>query len=172
MAVTLIAHTEVGAGGASSIEFTSIPTTYDDLWLLVSARFSNTNVTFATLYYRFNSDSATNYSRTIVLNNGGTASSSRQTNQTEMNGLAPSSTTTTSTFGSDSLYIPNYKNSTNHKQVIRDNIWENNSTTEYWVASIAHLWRNTAAVTSIQISNGFYNFVQYSTATLYGITKA
>lgn len=172
MAVTLIAHTEVGSGGASSITFSSIPSTYDDLWLTLSVRLSNTNVTYGTVYVQLNSDTASNYSRTVVQNNFGTIASSRQTNSTEWNGIGPSSTSTTSTFSSEQFYIPNYKNTSYHKQAIRDNAWENNSTTDFIIQLNAHLYRSTSAITSITIGNGFYNFVQYSQATLYGITKA
>lgn len=171
MAVTLIAHTEVGSGGASSIDFTSIPSTYDDLWLTLSIRASNTNVTFATVFVQLNSDTATNYSRVLLQNNGGTAASSSQSNVTEWNGIGPSSTSTTSTFSSEQLYIPNYKNTSYHKQAIRENAWENNSTTSFIVQMMSHLYRSTSAISSIKIS-GNNTFVQYSQATLYGITKA
>ena len=171
MAVTLIAHTEVGAGGASSIDFTSIPSTYDDLWLTFSIRASNTNVPFATVFVQLNSDTATNYSRVLVQNNGGTVASSLQSNTTAWNGIGPSSTSTTSTFSSEQLYIPNYKNTAYNKQAIRENAWENNSTTSFTVQMMSHLYRSTSAISSIKIS-GNNTFVQYSQATLYGITKA
>jgi hypothetical protein len=58
---TLISSVTVGAGGASSIDFTSIPATYTDLLIKVSARGASgaSNIT-GTL--RFNSDAGSNYS--------------------------------------------------------------------------------------------------------------
>ena len=50
---TLIASSTVGAGGASSIDFTSIPSTYTDLCLKVSARSTATD-TNVNMYVKFN----------------------------------------------------------------------------------------------------------------------
>lgn len=174
MAITLIAHTEVGSGGAANIEFTSIPGTYDDLWLVTSLRSDNTNLTYNFTHVRFNGETtATNYSMTDVYGWGGSASSTRESSQNRLPTVHASATTTASTFSSSSFLIPNYKNTTNHKQIIIDNVWEINGTTNYYVGGRAALWRNTAAISSIRLVPlfGTPQFVQYSTATLYGITK-
>ena len=171
MAVTLIAHTEVGSGGTANIEFTSIPGTYDDLWLVTSLRqtgsFANGDTTI-----RFNGDSATNYSMTRLQASGTTAASTRFSTQAQMFvGDDPALSGTASTFSSNNIYIPNYVNSSNHKQVLVENAREANSSTAYFMALIAGLWRSTAAVTSITITPERGSYVQYSTATLYGIKK-
>jgi hypothetical protein len=56
---TLINSVTVGSGGAASMEFTSIPSTYTDLVVKISGRSDNTG-SFAN-YLRFNSDSGNNY---------------------------------------------------------------------------------------------------------------
>lgn len=172
MAVTLIAHTEVGSGGASSIEFTSIPGTYDDLWLAVSAR---TNYSYFSdrIDIRFNGTS-TNYSYTTLDGVSGIVTTSRAGNQAQIRlDITPGSTATASTFSNSFLYIPNYANTSYHKQVIVDGGIENNSTSNYYMQLSSGLWRNTAAITSVRLApQTGPNFVQYSQATLYGITKA
>lgn len=173
MAVTLIAHTEVGSGGASTISFTSIAGTYDDLWLLTSLRIDSA-VTDTIPRVRFNSDTGSNYSRTTLVGSGSSASSGRLTSQDNLRALTTFGTSgTSSTFSNNVLYIPNYKNSSNYKAVIDNSAAENNSSTSYTLNMNAGLWRNIAAITSIVIDHpSGLNFAQYSTATLYGITKA
>jgi hypothetical protein len=77
--------------------------------------------------------------------------------------------TTANTFGSYQIYLPNYAGSTN-KSMSSESVEENNSNTLYYLSIGAGLWSNTAAITSISILPGS-SWVQYSTATLYGITK-
>lgn len=172
MAITLIAHTEVGSGGAATISFTSIAGTYDDLWLVTSLRqagsFANGDTTI-----RLNSDSATNYSYTRIQASGSTAATLRASSQAQlMVGDDPALTGTASTFSNNSIYIPNYKNTSYNKQLIVENCREANSTTAYFMAMFAGLWRNTAAITSITLTPERGSYEQYSQATLYGITKA
>jgi len=61
MAEFLISSVTVGAGGASSIDFTSIPSTYTDLRLVVSLR-SGSSGTSRGLSFTLNNDAGTNYS--------------------------------------------------------------------------------------------------------------
>jgi hypothetical protein len=74
-----IATTTLSSAGV--ITFTSIPATYTDLVLVLSA----TATSFASVKVRFNSDSATNYSFTNIGGNGSAAESSRGSSSTEMN---------------------------------------------------------------------------------------
>jgi hypothetical protein len=80
------------------------------------------------------------------------------------------STSTASTFSNSSFYIPNYADS-NNKTVSIDSVTENNGTIAFLGLS-AFLWSNTAAITTVQLRLGYGNFVQHTTATLYGIKKA
>lgn len=173
MAVTLIAHTEVGSGGAANIEFTSIPGTYDDLWLIVSGRW-NTAATFSTTTrIEINGSSASDYSQTWLRGTGTSVSSTRHSAQTSWRATNdPAATATASTFGNMSVYIPAYKNTSNFKQAVMEFASENNSSTDYWIGCTGALWRSTSAVTSLKILEASASsLVQYSTATLYGITK-
>ena len=63
----LLSSVTVGAGGASSINFTSIPATYTDLVLKISAR---TNSTGAGSTYKISlNGSSSSLSRIILLQN-------------------------------------------------------------------------------------------------------
>jgi hypothetical protein len=76
---------------------------------------------------------------------------------------------TANTFSSTEIYIPNYA-SANYKSYSVDQVDEGNQTTVY-SHLIAGLWSNTAPINQITFTPTSYNFVQYSTATLYGIRK-
>ena len=163
-----IASVTVGSGGASSIDFTSIPSTYTDLCLVWSGR-SNRASAQDGMKLQFNG-STTSYSDRNITGNGATASSGSSSSTYIYGGIIPSATATASTFGNISYYISNYAGS-NYKSLSMDSVAENNTTTAYAILE-AGLWSSTSAITSIAISSeNAANFVQYSTATLYGIKK-
>ena len=162
----LISTITVGSGGASTIEFTSIPATYTDLQLVLSARQSSTSggsedaITFA-----LNSSASSKTSR-YLLGQGNTA---YNYSYNEFYLWTPNSTTTANTFSNTQLYISNYSGSAN-KSISINGVTENNGTGSN-LAVGAGLWSNTAAITSITLTPLYGNFVQYSTASLYGWTK-
>lgn len=169
-----IATTTVGAGGAASINFTSIPATYTDLVLKLSAR-GAANFNPRNLYLNFNSDTGNNYPFRFLYGNGSSAGSSNSTSEGFTNtawvGYISGNTSTASTFGNTEIYIPSYAGSA-YKAVSSDAVTENNATTAY--ASLhASIWNSTSAITSIQLTcSNSENFAQYSTATLYGIKNS
>jgi hypothetical protein len=162
---TLIASTTVGAGGASSIDFTSIPATYTDLLVKFSLR---TDVNgWRNIQLKLNT-ATTNFTIKALEGNGASASSSSDT--IGYLGTAGGTNITASTFVNGELYIPNYASS-NNKSYSVDNVSENNATTAY-ASLVAGLWSNTAAITSIGITPSAGSWVQYSTAYLYGIKNS
>jgi hypothetical protein len=167
---TLIASSTVGAGGASAIDFTSIPSTYTDLCLVLSGRNSVASVE-ASVTMQFNG-STSSYNSRWLRGNGSTASSGSDTYGTDeiYIGEVPAASSTSNTFGNASIYIPNYAGSTN-KSVSVDMVSENNATTA-WAYLTAGLWSNTAAITSIKLLFQSGTFVQYTTAYLYGVKNA
>ena len=162
----------VGSGGAASITFNSIPQTFTDLKLVISARLDGTSGDFG---IRFNADSTNSYSWTYLTGNGSSAYSGRlgSGSLTEYPAGTLNGTDTTSlTFSPNDIYIANYAGS-NYKSIICDAVRENNGTTGItWMD--AGLWSKTNAITSMTIrayaGNG--NFVQYSTFSLYGVLRA
>lgn len=168
-----IATVTVGAGGASSIEFSSIPNTYTDLLIKVSARSSRTAFQQDDLSYRFNNNSSSVYDYRQIRGSGSAVISTTPGTVTyNYAGQINSSTSTSNTFSNVEIYIPNYTSSTNKSSSV-DGVQENNQT-EAYATLVANLWSSTAAITSIQLLlniNGT-NFLQNSTATLYGIKNS
>lgn len=162
--------TVTSAGGQRHIEFTNIPSTFDDLLLVMSLRNNRSGQVTQEALITFNG-SATGYSERYIRGNGSTAISGTGSGTSFSISGFPAASATASTFGSAQLYIPNYAGSTN-KSVSAEFMTENNATEAYIYAN-AMLWSNTAAITSINIDAGAsYLWVQYSSATLYGIRKS
>jgi hypothetical protein len=169
---TLISSVTVGSGGASSINFTSIPSTYTDLCIKLSARGTLTGVTWQNLRLRFNSDSASNYSYKLLAALSGSVLSASETSTYLRYSYGTYADATASTFSNAEYYITNYTSS-NNKSISYDSVAENNSSTVYALALTAGLWNNSAALSSIAITpDAGGDWAQYSTAYLYGISNA
>ena len=172
-AITLISSVTVGSGGAANIEFTSIPATYTDLLIKLSAR-QSTDVNTSQFSIRFNGDSSSIYTRKLLFGYGSGVDSQSQANTSSIFiGFDQASSFTANTFGSYEIYIPNYTSS-NNKSLSADSVTENNTADVYGISLVAGLWADTAAITSILLQDlaGGSNLVQYSTAYLYGISNA
>ena len=161
----------VGAGGASSIDFTSIPQTYTDLKIVVSSRSNRSGEPVGDFGIRFNGDSAANYSMRALSSNGTTASSNAASGQTSVIFMLQNGpTSTASVFSNGEIYIPYYTSGT-QKSCGIDNVTEHDGTTIY-TRLVAGLWTGTAAITQVTLlDNNSATIQQYSTATLYGIFK-
>jgi hypothetical protein len=160
---TPIATTTLGSN-QTSYTFSSIPSTYTDLVLVVVGKMVSGAYDTA---LRFNGDTGTNYSRTVLTGDGSVAASGRSTSTNVMyidaNGVKDT------TFNSnDIIHIMNYANTTTYKTAISRS---NNAATG--VDASVGLWRNTAAITSVEVlafSSG--TWATGSTFTLYGIAAA
>ena len=161
----LIASSTAGSGGAANFDFTSIPATFTDLCLVFSGRSDRVAFLDAAITLKFN-NSSTGFTNKEIYANGSSAASYSGTTGI---GYIPATTATSNTFGNTSIYIPNYAGSTN-KSFSVDAVIENNATTTD-MGLYAGLWSNTAAINQITITPTASNFVQYSTASLYGILK-
>ena len=164
MKKTLIERIEVGSGGAASISFTSIPATYTDLLLSFSVRTSQSAVN-GKVNIVFNSD-ATNQSRRVLYGDGASAGSGTASNlEIDVN----ANTSTSNSFSNSMVYIANYGSSA-AKSISSDSVQENNATTAIMVLN-AGLWNDTDAITSISLEGNGNTLLQYSSASLYGITS-
>ena len=168
---TLISS-NVLSSSAASVTFSSIPATYTDLVLRWSTR---CDAAQPDMFVRYNSDSATNYSRVEVYMSGSTVYNGIASSQTSQyqTGSNDRSDNTANTFSNGEVYIPNYT-STTSKPVSRFNVAEDNSTSSFrsYVVAGAHLYRNSSAISSIVISPASDNFVSGSSFYLYGISNA
>ena len=157
----VIQHYEL-ASAASSIEFTSIPDTYTDLYVLFTDR--NASVNDVASYLKFNA-STSGYSVRRLIGTGSTASS--QSYSERIAGFSENANFTANTFSNTALYIPNYTSS-NQKSWSSDSVTENNGYS--YAGIIAGLWTGTDAISTLTLSPNGGSFAQYSSATLYGIT--
>lgn len=168
---TLISS-NVLTSSAASVTFSAIPSTYTDLVLRLSTR-TDLADTSVNIYTRFNGDTATNYSTTRVANYAGGVNSARSTSQVRFNQAPWSEGTnlTANTFANSEMYIPSYTASQNKPLSVFDAVENNDAATAYVIAT-ASLWRNTAAITSIEMLPYSGNFVSGSSFYLYGIKNS
>jgi hypothetical protein len=168
---TLIASANANSGAVASFEFTSIPQTYTDLVLVVSARYVSTGTDFVLVQLN---GTTTGYT---WRNLQGDSSTVNSYTQTSIGGLTMGmfasfvggTSYTANTFNSCQMLIPNYTGSTT-KTASSEGVFENNSTVanQTIVASSSSV---TAAVTSLTVKIFSGNLAQYSTAYLYGTLK-
>jgi hypothetical protein len=166
-----IASATVGAGGAASIDFSSIPGTYTDLCIKISARDARA-VVASSIVLQINGSTASSGSYRRIYGDGSAAYSDFSSGDTTVqSGHSDGNSATANTFGNVEIYIPNYAGSAN-KSFSSDGVAETNATTTY-MSLVAGGWANTAAITQITIKPATaVNFLQYSTATLYGIKNS
>jgi hypothetical protein len=158
-----IATVSVGAGGASSIEFTSIPSTYKHLQVRGIARRSSGSTN---TIVNFNSDTGSNYSTHYLLGNGSSASAGAESsvNRFYLDILTASSTS----YSASVMDILDYSSTTKYKTARTLAGIDLNGSGTVWLVS--GLWRNTAAISSIKLFlESSASFEQYSTFALYGI---
>lgn len=163
----LISSVPVGSGGASSMNFNSIPQTYTDLCLKFSGRLSGSS--YGNIQLTFNG-TGSGYANKFLQGDGASAIAGSG-NTTSLYLAVSNSSGGTSAFPSAEMYIPNYT-SGNTKSTSVDQATEDNSSTAF-LRLTAGLCP-TAAITSISIfpESGYGNIVQHSTAYLYGIKNS
>jgi hypothetical protein len=146
---------------SSSITFSSISGSYTDLILIMNRKQNVAGAYFIGL--RYNSDSGNNYSGTGLGGTGSTTFSYKDSNVSSARvGYGDTG------WGNTIVNIQNYSNSTTYTTTISRN---NNPAAD--MSAIVTLWRNTAAITSIEIiSQSGSTLEAGSTFTLYGILAA
>ena len=142
----------------SSYTFTSIPSTYTDLVLILSGTASGSSSILIQVG-NGSIDTAANYSRTGMYGNGSSAASYIGSNENQI-----TVDWFTSTQGNATIHFLNYSNTTTFKTVI-ERAGHSGGTN-----SIVGLWRSTAAINQIVLSG--LTFATGSTFTLYGIKAA
>jgi hypothetical protein len=160
-----IASTTVGAGGTSTITFSSIPSTYTHLQIR-GLSLNSSNVDYV---LRYNGDSGSNYRGHVLYGDGSSIFSANTFGGTYTgNDIAfNSGTTYPVAFVTDILDYTN----TNKNTTLRG-LYGTDANGSGQMAFISGLWMNTAAVTSITITATTGTFSQYSSFALYGIKGA
>jgi hypothetical protein len=162
-----IATVTVGAGGQSSISFSSIPSTFKHLQIRAMARTTNTGVdNYGSII--FNGDTAANYTYHDLQGNGSTASAtglaSQNANYLQRYAGAGAAA---SIFGVSVTDILDYQNTNKYKTIRNLGGDDRNGAGFIYLTSGA--WLSTSAVTSITITPEANNWAQYSSFALYGI---
>ena len=163
-----IATYTVGSGGITDINFNSIPQTYTDLKIVLSARASAGTNYYQYPYMYFNNNYSGYTWRDLYAD---TSTPGSQNASLYYAGYIPDTSTGANIFGSAEYYIPNYI-SIYPKSMSYETVTENNSSTNgQWILDFGgYVWNNGSAINSI----GFYlpagrTFAQYTTVHIYGI---
>jgi hypothetical protein len=157
-------------GTVSSIDFTSIASTWTDLVVKTSIRETSSGGTDY-VWLQFNGDTSTsNYKSLILRGNGSTTASSLSTGEGKIRaGITDTGAETANTFSNCEIYIPNAFGSA-QKSLSCDWVAENNATNNF-MGFTAGLWTGTSAITSIKLFTSSSIGI-YSTAYLYGVKNA
>jgi hypothetical protein len=152
----------------ASIEFTSIPQTFDDLYLVISGRSGRTDFEFAGVTMSVNGNTSNQSQRFLRGMSGyGVDTSSSETPILSI----PAVAATANTFGSSSIYIPNYRVAQAKSFIVDDTFSDNSNAGFRWVVRILALrWNDTSAINSLSFSPTG-SWVSGSIISLYGITK-
>ena len=149
-----IATNTLGSASAT-VSFTSIPSTYTDLILIIGGAASSAQG----MYLYFNNDTAANYSRTLVYGDGTSALSSRSSDHKVLEIGTAISTLTAS--------VMNYANTTTYKTTLT----RGGSASNLTIAEVG-CWRSTAAINRIDVTTGTGTMNTGTVLTLYGIKAA
>ena len=141
---------------ASSVTFSSIPATYRDLILVVSAPNTTTDTGIRT---RFNGDTGSNYT---VVSMRGTGSITQSTSGTNTFANIVDSFVSSGYIGIGQ--IMDYSATDKHKTILvrKGAAFED-------VGALANRWANTEAITTIELSPNLNQFAIGSTFNLFGV---
>jgi len=149
------------SSSATSYTFSSIPSTYTDLVLVVAGTFTNTN---SGGNLRLNGDTGTNYSTTALRGTGTTVYATRSINRSFIAGNEDGSSSGPWIF---IWNINNYANASTYKTVL-----VRASDAGAYVSETVGLWRSTSAINSITFITFDPGISSGTTLTLYGIKAA
>lgn len=169
-----IATVTVGSGGASYVEFTSIPNVYEHLQIRAIGR-TNRSANGDYALISVNGDTSTsNYTTHYLQGNGSAATAGAYVQSFAgalMNRWAAASDGA-SIFGAGILDILDYSN-TNKYKTFRDISGLETNTSNSQVNFESSIWLSTAVINALRITPGAgTSWNQYSSFALYGIKRA
>lgn len=164
MTMSLVQTITVGSGGISSIDFTSIPQTGTDLFVIGSVR--NNNASVSTNINLWINGVSTGYTWMIAYGNGTLVNRSTSLGNADIDN---GSTATASTFSNYEIHLPDYTSSA-AKQIAITGV-TGNAATSAQQTILAGSYSGTAAITSLTFRPAGTLFDQYTTISLYTITK-
>ena len=162
-----IATVTVGAGGSSSITFSSIPATYSHLQLRLSGQTNQGNYGDGAVL-KFNGDTGNNYTLHWLSGDGATASALAIAPYGGIRIAQIAGDSSTNVQGAAIVDILNYANTNTYKTGRSLDGYDRNGGGQ--VALASGVWMNTAAINQIVITvTGGTAWKQYTKAALYGI---
>jgi hypothetical protein len=173
-----IATVVAGSGGAASITFSSIPSTYTHLQLRITGRSTNASANGIVTGIRFNGDTASNYSLHYLsayqgisqgVESGGIANASQM-----YAAVFTADGNSASFFSTTIVDILDYKNTNKNKTIRSITGYDINGSGSGYSSTTFYSgnWRSTSAVTSIDfVMAAAGNYSQYSSFALYGIKE-
>jgi hypothetical protein len=161
-----IATTTVGAGGAASVTFSSIPSTYSHLQIRLIGR-TNRATILDNVKITFNSDTAANYTEHGLYGDGASAASYASTSVTGAAAYRLAGGNATSGIqGAIIIDILDYANTNKYKTLRALGGCDLNGSGELYLNS--GLWQNTSAISNIVLTP-VGTLQQYSSFALYGL---
>ena len=156
------------SGSSNTISFTAIPATYKHLQIRFITR-STRSATSSNIFIGFNSDTTTgNYYGHMLEGNGSAVSAAAKIGtSTSFMSATSAASNTSGIFSGGVIDILDYANTNKYKTSRGVSGYDANGSGLLYLAS--GLWMNTAAITSIEITDALGNFATNSTFALYGI---
>ena len=168
-----IATVTVGGAGQNTVTFSSISASYTHLQIRWIARENTGSVSTPdeNVRIRFNSDTGGNYSLHRLNGNGSTTSADGYANESDVVATGFSGNSATAgIYGAGIIDILDYANTNKYKTVRLLSGVDQNGSGAVWFNS--GNWRNTNAITSIELRESTNGFKQYTQFALYGIKGA
>ena len=165
-----IATVTVGAGGASSVTFSSIPQTYSHLQLRIIGR-TNRGSSLDNLIINFNGDTGSNYYSRRLEGDGSSAySDGYGLSNTPVGFLVPTSADTASVFTGGVMDILDYTSTIKNKTTRALRGIDLNGSGYITLGSVLWMPTTPVAISSLNLfSQNGANISQYSSFALYGI---
>jgi hypothetical protein len=158
-------QTQTLGSAQASVTFSSIPSTYTDLVLVINGAVS---VNTAGIVAQVNGDTATNYSFIELYGSGSAAGPYRLSNVSVFAASQYSLGISNTNPSTNILHFMNYANTTTYKTILLRSSDASNGTT-----ATVNLWRSTAAINSITLKmQSTYTMNTGTVLSLYGIKAA
>ena len=160
-----LATITVPSGGAASVTFTGIPSTYKHLQVRVLAKNTLTSSYTANFYMRFNGDSGTNYANHGIYGTGTSAVPNIPSGANPV--FAIWGISGSAQFGASIFDILDYSNTT--KNTTTRTLMGTDTNGNGIVGLESGLWMNTSAINSITFLMDSQTIAEYSSFALYGV---
>lgn len=151
----------------ANINFSTIDSTYTDLFLYVSARSTEVdNASSLRVYYNGDTGNTLSLEARQI---GGTPAD--YTTSIAQIGYVAASQSAANIWGISTIYIPNYT-SNKHKSSDGISVMPSNNVGEQYTVANAKRWAVTNAINQITVAPGLGVWITYSTFYLYGIKNS